>query len=165
MKYKIKNVTGDTANVDPDLRQARKLYATSGMYQQLLPVDAQETVYVSERAMRELSAVYPKYISILDVDGSEDSDVAHRVKVICTGGWQYVDVGKFAGVLQITNADDAALLQFSFSGFEAPNTAPPTETISDVLPKETLSVNSIMQPIRFVYLNGTSGKVAYLLAN
>lgn len=167
MQYRIKNLTGDPTNVDTRLHQAVKLYATSDRYQSYLPINAQETVVVSEHAYTELTTNFPNLVSVLDLDGIEHTDVPNRHKNVCDGTWQYVDLERYAGMISITNANavNGDLLQFSFSGFTSPATTPPASTISDVLGAETITIDTPMSPIRFIYLKGTNNSVAYVLSN
>jgi hypothetical protein len=168
MKYQIKNLTGDPTNANPDLRLGRRLYATSANQQNVLPINPQETAFVSDTAMVELTTNYPTWVSVLDSDGSADDAIAFRTKYTLTGAWQYIDLGRFTGLIQITNIDSSApLLQFSFSGNPGALGAggDPTIGLSDVLVGETITINSTMDPIRYLYIKGGSGKFAYILVN
>ncbi len=165
MLYKIKNLTGDTTNPNSALWEPVKLYATSDRYQAVLPIFPQQTAIVSEHAMVELTNAYPSFVQVLDVDGMEQAGVPYRINIPLDGTWQYIDLGRFAGQLGITNPSTTNLMQFSFSGFTAPATAPPTITISDVLPGETISIDQPMSPIRFVYVKGVAGSTGYVLSD
>lgn len=166
MKYEIKNITGDPTNPNPLLRDGKKLYATSGQLQQLLPIDAQETAFISAKALAELTLFCPEFFTVLDPDGSADADVAHRDKItFANTNWLYYDLGKFAGDIRITNLVGNALAQFSLSGGTGIGVAPLASTISDVLPGETIEITSVMEPVRYIYLKGTSGQTIYVLVN
>jgi hypothetical protein len=169
MRYQIKNITGDPTNVDPQLRNGKKLYATSGQLQQLLPIDPQQTVYISSKALTELTAICPQYFSVLDADGSEDLAVSYRKSVTASATWQAIDLGRYAGSISITNTHSANTIKFSLSGGAgtiAGGGTPPTATQSDVLKGETITLNNVMDPIRYVYILGSaSGEVVYILSN
>jgi hypothetical protein len=165
MKYQIKNITGDPTSPNAELWTGRKLYATSGQLQQLLPIDPQQTVFISSKALTELTASYPTYFTVLDTDGSADDSVSHRDKVTMTGSWIYYDLGKYAGSISITNLAGNATMQFSMSGGAGIGTSPLASTISDVLAGETITVNQTMEPVRYIYLNGTNGQTVYILVD
>lgn len=165
MKYQIKNITGDPNNVDPQLRDGKKLYATSGQLQQLLPIDPQQTVFISSKALTELSAVCPQYFTLLDADGSADDQVSHRDKIQMTGSWIYYDLGKYAGTITITNPTGNAVASFSLSGGAGVGANPLASTISEVLAGETITVNQTMEPVRFIYLLGTNAQYVYVLVD
>ena len=169
MKYQIKNITGDITNPDPDLHTARKLYATSDQLQQLLPIDAGETAFVSSKAYVELSFMCSKYFQVLDADGSPDSSVTYRLKATMSATWQAFDLGRFAGKIEITNTHASNTIQFSLSGgvgLISAGGTPLASTISDVLPKETVTMDAIISPVRFIYLLGSSAaEVVYVLVD
>ncbi|MCI4436667.1 MAG: hypothetical protein JHC33_07670, partial [Ignisphaera sp.] len=142
-----------------------KIYATSGQLQQLLPIDPQQTAYISSKALTELTAVCPQYFTVLDTDGSADDSVTHRDKVQMTGSWVYYDLGKYAGSITITNPTGNALVQFSLSGGTGVGVAPLASTISDVLIGETLTINQVIEPVRYIYLLGTNTQYVYILVN
>ncbi len=166
MKYKIKNISGDLTNVNPAFHQPICVYATSDRYQSLLPIGPGETAVVGENAYIELTvnSNYSQFISVIDT-GEPDLNVPSRDTIDLTlnsHAWQYVDLGRFAGEIQITNPDSTNKLYFSFSWFLSPNTAPPAATISVVLPGETISISEPLSPIRFIALQG-AGTTAYVL--
>lgn len=165
MLYRIKNITGDTTNPDSRLWEGKTLYATSDRYQAVLPIGPQETATVGEHAYAELSAYFPLYVSVLDPAGEADFSMPYRLKITfsSTGAWIPVDLGRFAGRLVITNPDDANTAQFSFSGFIDPATAPPAIMQSDVLPLESVTIDTPMSPLRYLYAAGTSGSFLYIL--
>ena len=166
MRFQIKNITGDLTSKDPDLWVGRKLYATSGQLQQLLPIDAQETQFISAKALTELSLTYPKYFTILDADGSVDENVSRRAHYTgLTTAWQFIDLGKYVGSLSFTNPASSGVIQFSLSGGAGFGAAPATDTISDVLAKETITITAIMEPIRYIYIkgDGTAAEVYVLI--
>lgn len=170
MKYQIKNLTGDPTNVDPDLWPAKRFYASSEQLQNLQPINAQETRFVSARAMNELTSLFPKYFSVLDADGSEDLDVPYRKgPITLSATWQAIDLGHFAGKIAITNTSTANTIKFSLSGgtgLIGAGGVPPTATISDVLKGETITIDSVMSPIRYIYLLGSAtAEVVYVLVN
>lgn len=172
MRYQIKNITGDPTSPDAELWPAKKLYATSENGQNLLPIDAQETVFISSKAYVDfMSAPYlAKYISVLDADGSEDLDVPTRkpYTIAASSTWQTVDLGRFCGKVAITNSSTANTMQFSFSGgagLIGAGGVPPASTISYALKGETVTIDTVMEPIRYMYLYGTQNDVAYILAN
>lgn len=172
MKYQIKNISGDSTNPDADLRRSIKLYATSENGQNLLPIDAQETVFISSKAYVELTTAsfLNKYISVLDTDGSADLDVATRkpYTIAVSSTWQTVDLGRFCGKVAITNSSAANTIQFSLSGgpgLIGGGGVPPASTISYILKSETVTIDTVMEPTRYLYLYGTSGDIAYILAN
>lgn len=165
MKYQIKNITGDPTSLNPDLWVGRKLYATSGQLQQLLPIDAQQTCFISSKALTELSVTCPQWFTVLDADGSADDNVSHRSKIAMTGSWIYYDLGKYAGSITITNPTGNALMQFSLSGGTGFGASPLASTISDVLPGETLTINQTMEPVRYIYLMGTAAQNVYVLVD
>ena len=164
MRYQIKNITGDPTNVDPLLRDGKKIYATSGQLQQLLPIDPQQTAFISSKALTELSYSCPSYFTVLDTDGNADDSVAHRDKItLANTNWLYYDLGRYASSLGITNPTGNGLLQFSLSGGDGIGTSPLASTISDVLAGETITINQVMEPVRYIYLKGTSGNSVYIL--
>ena len=165
MKYQIKNITGDPTSPNADLWSGRKIYATSGQLQQLLPVGPQETCYISAKALTELSAVCPDYFTVLDTDGSADDQVSHRDKITMDGNWINYDLGKYAGSISITNLAANDTMQFSLSGGNGIGQAPLASTISDVLAGETITINQTMEPVRFIYLKGTNGQNVYVLVD
>ncbi|MCI4436165.1 MAG: hypothetical protein JHC33_05065 [Ignisphaera sp.] len=171
MKYQIKNITGDTTSPNAELWPAVKLYATSENGQNLLPIDAQETVFISSKAYTEfISTDLAKYISVLDADGSQDLGVPTRkpYTIAVNNTWQTVDLGRFCGKVAITNSSTTNQMQFSFSGgsgLVGSGGIPPTSTISYVLKSETVTIDTVMSPIRYMYLYGTANDVAYILAD
>ena len=162
MLYTIKNLTGDLSSPNIFLREGKTLYATSDRYSAVLPIAPQATAVVGSHAMTELTSNFPGLVAVLgDIP---DYDVPYRIKVSLNDTWQFVDLGSYSGSLGITNpeATGGDILQFSFSDFAAPATAPPTITISDVLPGETIQVSEPMSPLRFVYVKG-AGTSAYIM--
>lgn len=165
MLYKIKNLTGDPTHPDTRFHEGIKLYGVSNRLQTMLPIDPQETVVVSEHAYVDLTTNYPLFIQVFDADGIEDTDVPNRHKATLSGNWDYVDLERFAGNISVTNPLGNGMLYFSFSGFSGVAIAPPSGTISEVMPGETIDINSPMSPVRFIYLKGTAGQIGYVLSN
>lgn len=171
MRFQIKNMTGDLTSPDSELWPAVKMYATSGQYQNLLPIDAQETVFVSERAKVELLSQFPaKFISVLDADGSEDASVSYRKgPITLSATWQAIDLGRFSGKISITNTHTSNTIKFSLSGgtgLIGAGGTPLAATISDILKSETITIDTVMKPVRYVYLLGSgTAEVAYILVN
>jgi hypothetical protein len=170
MKYQIKNITGDPTNVNAELWPARKLYATSENGQNLLPIDAQETVFISSKAYTEfISTDLAKYISVLDTDGSQDLGVPYRKLVTASATWQAIDLGRLCGKIGITNTSASNTIKFSLSGgtgLIGAGGTPPVATQSDVLKGETITIDTVMEPIRYVYILGSaSAEVVYILAD
>ena len=170
MRFQIKNITGDPTAADADLRAPKKLYATSEAGQNIQLIDAQETVFISSRGYVELTSTLGKYISVLDADGSEDLGIPTRkpYTIAVTSTWQFIDLGKFCGKVSITNSSAANTMQFSFSGgagLVGSGGVPPTSTISYVLKGETVTIDTVMEPIRYMYLYGTAADIAYILAD
>jgi len=167
MRYKIKNLSGDTTNANPAFWQPICIYATSDHYQSLLPIGPGQTVVVGENAFVELTtnSNYAQFISVID-SGEPDLNVPYRITQTLNGSWQYVDLQRFAGKLAITNPSTATQpIYFSFSWFNTPATTPPAETISTVLPGETVNIDEPMSPIRFIALEGPNNATAYVLSN
>lgn len=169
MRYRIKNITGDSTSLDPQLKDGKTLYATSGQLQQLLPVGPQETAYISAKAYTELSAVCPQYFTVLDADGSEDLAAPFRRPYTCSATWQVADLGRYSSKIVITNANTANTIKVSLSGGEgliAAGGTPPVSMQSDVLKSETITFDCVMEPVRYVYYLGSgTGEVMYILAN
>ncbi len=162
MLYTIKNLTGDPTSPNIFLHDGKTFYATSDRYQAVLPIAPQATAIVGSHAMTELTSCFPGLVAVLgDIP---DYDVPYRMKVALDTTWQFVDLGSYSGSISITNPEavGGALLQFSFSDFSSPATAPPTLTISDVLPGETIQINEPMSPLRFVFVKG-AGTSAYIM--
>jgi hypothetical protein len=169
MRYQIKNITGDPTNVDPQLREGKTLYATSGQLQQLLPIAPQITAFISAKAYTELSAVCPQYFSVLDADGSEDLAAPFRRAYTCSATWQIADLGRYSSKIVITNTNTSNTIKVSFSGgtgLIGGGGTPPASMQSDVLKSETITFDCVMEPIRYVYYLGSgTGEVIYILAN
>lgn len=170
MKYQLKNLTGDPTSPNAELWVGRKLYATSKNGSNMLPLDAQETCFVSSKAMIELTTNYPTWVQVLDADGSEDLDVPYRKgPITLSATWQSIDLGRFAGKLQITNTSAANSIYFSLSGgtgLIGAGGVPPAATISAVLKSETITIDTVMDPIRYIYLLGSAaGELAYVLVD
>jgi len=165
MKFQIKNITGDPTSPNPDLQRGIRLYASSGTLQQTQPIDPQEVRYVSARAYVDLLATTPQYIALMDNDGTVDENASYRQKVQMTGAWFLWDLGKFATNISITNIAANAAAQFSLSGDTGSNSGPLASTISDVLPGETLNIENVMDPGRYIFLKGTNGQYLYILVN
>ena len=170
MRYQIKNITGDPTAADADLWAPKKLYATASAGVNLQPIDAQETIFISSKAYVDFTSTgLAKYISVLDTDGSQDLEVPTRkpYTIAVTTTWQTVDLGRFCSTVAITNSSTANTMQFSFSGgteLIAGGGVPPTSTISYVLKGETVTIDTPIEPIRYMYLYGTAADIAYILA-
>ena len=152
MRFLIKNITGDLTNSNPALWEGIKLYACSDNLSNLSIIAPQQTMSVSAKAYEELLQLYPQFIQLVDTAGTTDLWAPFRADVnIPANTWLLWDAGRMSGKWDMTNPTTQKV-QFSFSGFQAPDPGPDPQTVSDLDAGETLQFWTPMTPLRFVYL-------------
>ena len=165
MRFLIKNITGDPTNANPLLHEGVKLYACSDNLSNLSIIGPQETQSVSSKGYEELMATCPQFIQVLDNDGSPDIWAPFRAKVVIPANtWYLYDAGRMSGKWDLTNTG-STLVQFSFSGYTAPDPGPQAQFVSDLNANETIQFWSPMNPLRYVYLHSAAGATIEILVS
>ena len=101
----------------------------------------------------------------MDSDGSTDIWAPFRAKVtIPANSWYLYDAGRMSGKWDLTNTS-AALVQFSFSGYSAPDPGPQAQFVSDLNANETLQFWTPMNPLRYIYLHSAAGGTVEILVS
>ena len=166
MRFIIKNITGDSNNVNKALRLGRTLYACSDHVSNTLPVGPGETVSVSAKAYNELLISYPDWIQVIDSDGSPDIWAPFRKDVVLVPStWTLVDFGRIAQYIELHNHDAAIAAKWSFSGYTSPDVAPAASAVSDLDAGETLQFWNAMNPMRYIYLYSTAAITIKILVD
>lgn len=165
MRFLIKNITGDPNSPDPRLRDGKKIYAGSENGARFMIIDPQETASVSGKAYEEITTLFADFIQVIDADGTPDVWAPFRKTVdLPAGKWTLVDVGRFSSQLEFHNPG-TSLIQWSFSGFISPATAPDPKFVSDLDADETVTFWNAMNPLRYIYFySATAAKVKILVS-
>ena len=152
MRFLIKNITGDKTNSNPALWEGVKLYACSDNLSNLSIIGPGETQSISSKAYEELTTQFPNYFTVMDSTAAPDQWAPFRHDItLAAATWTLWDCGRTSGKWDITNTTTNKI-QFSFSGYLAPDVAPEAQFVSTIDAGETLQFWTPMNPLRYVYL-------------
>jgi hypothetical protein len=166
MRFLVKNLTGDINNADESLREGKKLYCWSDNMSATMILGPQETRSISQRSYNELLVSYPTFIQLVDAGGMDDLwDPFRKTITLVANTWTLVDLGRISSQFEIHNESATDKVSWSFSGIEAPETAPDAKFISDLNPNETLAFWNAMNPLRYVYLFSTGTATVNILVS
>lgn len=115
-----------------------------------------ETRIIEAKAKDELLLSYPQYLTV--VGSTTDPYAAVTVNKSLTTAWQLIDLGYYYGTLEVKNDSSSAVtVQYSLSGFTAPNTAPPVNSIGALTQGEAATLFLTVKPERYIYASMLSG--------
>ena len=165
MRFVIKNITGNLADPNPALWAGVKLYACSDNLSNLSIIGPGETQSISAKAYEELKKQFPLYFTLQDSTGAPDTWAAFRADInIPANTWLLWDAGRMSGKWDITNPN-ATKVQWSFSGFQAPDPGPEPQFVSEVDANETLQFWTPMNPLRYIYLFSATAVTIQILVS
>lgn len=145
MLYKVTNISTDVT-----------LYPAAVNGNLCTMIRPGETKNIEAKAKDELLLTCPQYITV--VGPAADPYAAVTVNKALTTAWSLIDLGYYYGTLEIKNDSSTAVtVQYSLSGFSAPDLAPPVNSIGALTQAEAITLFLTVKPERYIYASMLSG--------
>lgn len=139
MRYLVQNISTNTT-----------LYPASVNGSLCTMLHPGDTLSIDAKAKDELLLSYPEFINVIGTSYDPHSSVT--VNATIGVNWTLVDIGYYYGTISVKA--DIGTMQYSFSGFMAPNTAPPINSIGTLTVGEEVTLFITTKPERYVYVKG-----------